>query len=473
MSDYQNMMNIKEIFKMNKEEANKKSGTVKKIGIGIGIVVALVVVAASFYWFSMPKEARNMMTFMVFGSKEYDAYEEYQVIERNEEAIHPSGYNINLTETDANKNSVKIGTATEMVKNNTSSMLKKGSFQTVGIDGYTGWKVLADEGAAEGTNPYGPSPLSYYTAGVASNLHTQITRIAELEGVVLKNVRVEVANDFRWDDMLAPDGTGYLDLTTVKIIIESDSSEEEIQRIKEMAINEWAVGEALMNKTSVVPNLMINGDDWEYYNATPGTAKSDQSYDGDMKLSSVTDVPLLPEYIELANVEEEGSIIDMTAMSNMSFQIYAISESLDNPDRPYLKKITISTPTEETWEIYSDEFLGENDKPLAPTSLEYFTIGTSLCLTSQTTLVSAMMGLDFTDYRVEHLFEYIQDEANTGDMMNALDTVQTYVFIKSDEDKETLETFFNKSLALCFAGEGLVNETDMDISVYLNGNEIN
>jgi len=454
---------------MSKE--NKKMSIFKKIGIGLLIIVVVGVAGASIYWFSMPREARNMISFMAFGGKNYDSYEEYQVIERNEEVLQPSGINFIPAETSAKDNNINIGTATEMVKNNTSSMLKKGMVQTAGIENYTGWQVLADEGATE-VYPYGPSPLSYFTAGEAANLHTQIIMIAEQEDVVLDNVIVEVLNDFYWDDMMASDGTGHLGLTTVNIIIESEASDEVIQKIKEEAIDAWAAGEALRNETEVVPNLVVNGDNWENYYAMPGTSKSDQSYDGDMKLSSITDVPKTPKYLELSKEEDEGLMIDMDAMTNLTFQIYAISESAENSERPYLKKITISTPTEETWEIYSDEFIGENDKPLAPTSLEYFTLGTTLCLTSQTTLVSAMMDLDFTDYRVEHLFEYKQEDANTSKMTGSLDIVQTYVFIESDESKEQLETFFNKSLALCFAGDGLANETEMDINIYLNGNKL-
>ena len=45
------------------------------------------------------------------------------------------------------------------------------------------------------------------------------------------------------------------------------------------------------------------------------------------------------------------------------------------------------------------------------------------------------MDLDFTDYRVEHLFEYKQEDANTSKMTGSLDVVQTYVFIESDESK--------------------------------------
>jgi len=456
-----------------KEKENKKSSIFKKISIGFGTVVILAAIVGSFYWFSMPSEARNMVTFMIFGGKNYDSYEEYQVIERNKEILQPSGIDFIPAKSKKQDNNINIGSASEMIKNNTSSMLKKGMVQTTGVKDYTGWQMLAAEGAEKGSNPYGPSPLSYYTAGVAANLHTQITMVAKLENIVLDNVTVEVLNDFHWDNMMTADGTGHLDLTTINIIIESNASDKVIQKIKKQAINAWAVGEALRNKTEIVPNLIINGNNWENYYATPGTSKSDESYDGNMKLSSITDVPRIPKYLELAMAEDEDVTANMDALSNMVFQIFAISESAENTDRPYLKKITISTPTEETWEIYSDEFIGKDDNPLAPTSLEYFTLGTTLCLTSQTTLVSAMMGLDVTDYRVEHLFEYKQENVNASKMIGSLDVVQTYVFVKSDESKENLETFFNKSLALCFAGEGLVNETEMKISVYLNGNKLN
>lgn len=420
----------------------------------------------------MPKEARNMMSFMMFSNENYDSYEEYMVVERNDNELKPTGIDFVQANSKEGDNNVNVGTATEMVKNNTSSMLKKGMVQTAGVEDYTGWSLIADEGATEESNPYGPSPLSYYTAGVASSLHTQIINMANLEGVVLDNITVEVSNDFRWDDMMAADGTGHLDLTTINIIIESDASDAVIEKIKDEALNAWAVGEALRTKTTVIPHLVINGDYWDNYYATPGTAKSDVSYSGDMKLSSISDAPREPEYLELKIADDEGDTMSIDSMSNMAFQIFAISESAGNKDRPYLKKITISTPTEETWEIYSDEFAGKDDTPLAPTSLEYFTIGTTLCLTSKTTLVSAMMGIDYTDYRVEHLFEYKQEDVNTTQMKGSLDTVQTYVFIESDESHETLDTFFNKSLSLCFEGDGLANETKMDISVYLNGTEL-
>jgi uncharacterized OsmC-like protein len=442
----------------------------KKIGIATGLILGLVVFGGGIYWFSMPKEARNMMKFMMFSGEKYESYEVYQVIERNETPVLPAGPEKIVAESVPGDNNVNIVSATEMVQNNTSSMLKRAYMQRTGIDDYTGWAILADEGAEEGGYPYGPSPLSYYTAGEAANLHTQIDMAAKAIGVVLDDVAVEVVNDFYWDRMMDDDGTGHLGKSAVRILIESQATSAEIERVKEIAINSWAVGQALMNKTAVTPNLMINGDNWDNYHKGPGTSESDESYDGDLKLSSITPDIKYPEYAELWDVKDAG--MSMDAMNNLTFQIYAISETLDNSERPDFKRVTMSSPSGETWELYSDEFLSDDDKPLAPTSLEYFTVGTSLCLTSQTTLVSAMMGLDYDDYRVEHRFEYSQKDIGTAEMKGSLDMVHSYVFIDADESKETLETFLNKSLALCFAGEGLVNETEMDIITYLNGNEL-
>lgn len=435
--------------------------------ISIAIVIAVATIAGIF-WFSMPSEERNMIVFMMVKGESYDNYQEYQVIDRNNEALAPTSFKPSVADTIEGNNNINIVAITEMVKNENSKMMKKGMVQSTGIDDYTGWYLIADEGAAEGENPFGPSPLSYYTSGLAANLHTQIIKAAEFKGLVLDNIKVEVLNKFRWNEMLSAEGAGFLDVTTTNIIIESRASKELIQEIKEMALNSWTAGEALRNETVIEPSLIVNKDDFGNYHATPGTTLSENSFVDDMKLSSVTDVPKKPRYLEQTIEEDVTEGFSFETMSNLEFEIFAISESVENSERPYLKKITLSTPSPETWEMYSDEFMGANDHPVAPTSLEYFTIGTALCLTSQTTLVSAMMGLDFTDYRVESQMDYRQEAINSTEMHSYTDIVHSYIVIESDESQERLNSFYNKSLALCFAGEGLKNATDMHTNCYLN-----
>lgn len=434
--------------------------------ISIAIIIAVATIAGIF-WFSMSSEQRNMIAFMMVKGENYDNYQEYQVIDRNDKALAPTSFVPSVAETIEGDNNCNIVAITEMVKNETSKMMKKGMMQSTGIDGYTGWHLIADEGAAENKNPFGPSPLSYYTSGLAANLHTQIIKAAQFKGIELNNVKVEVLNKFRWNEMMSAEGAGFLDLTTTNIIIESSASKELIQEIKEMALHSWTAGEALRNETVIEPSLVVNKGDFENYLATPGTTLSEDSFVDEMKLSSVTDVPKKPTYLKPV-VKDEG-ILGLMDFSNLEFEIFAISESAKNSERPYLKKITLSTPSPETWEIYSDEFMDVNDHPVAPTSLEYFTVGTALCLTSQTTLVSAMMGLDFTDYRVENQIDYRQEAIYSAEMHSYTDVVHSFIVIESDESQERLKNFYNKSLALCFAGEGLKNTTEMNTYCYLNG----
>ncbi|CAM4085518.1 OsmC family protein [Zobellia nedashkovskayae] len=442
----------------------------KKVVLVIASIIGVIAIAGFIYWFSMPSEERNMILFMMEKGETYTNYQEYQVIDRNEDPLAPASFKPSVAQTidgAVNRNIVAI---TEMVKNENSKMLKKGMMQSTGIDDYTGWHLIADEGAAEGSNPFGPSPLSYYTSGLAANLHTQILWAAGVKGVMLDNIKVEVLNKFRWHNMMSPDGAGFVDETTTNIILQSSASKEVIQEIKEMALSSWTAGEGLRNETVIEPTLVVNGENWEKYHATPGTSLSEESFVDGFKLSSITEIPKKPEYLK--PVVKDDGVLGFDTMANMEFEIFAIAESVENKERPYLKKITVSTPTPETWEIYSDEFIGDNDSPLAPTSLEYFTAGTALCLTSQTTLVSAMMGLEFTDYRVEDQIDYRQETIDSTKMVGNTDTVHSYVLIESNESQERLERFYNKSLALCFAGEGLKNATEMNTTLYLNGKEI-
>lgn len=434
-----------------------------KISIAIIIAVATI---ASVFWFSMPSEQRNMVSFMMNGGESYDNYQEYQVVDRNDEALVPTSFepsDANVIEGNNNSNIIAI---TEMVKNENSPMMKKGMVQSIGIDDYAGWCLIADEVE----NPFGPSPLSYYTGGLAADLHTQILKAAKLKGVELDNVKVEVLNKFHWDDMMSADGAGFLDETNTAVIIESSASEEMIQEIKRMALNSWTAGEALRNETVIEPSLLVNGGHWNNYRTSPGTTLSKESFVDKLRLSSITDMPQTPQYLKPVIKEEKKIMPDFDALANMEFEIFAISESTKNSERPYLNKITISMSSGQTWEIYSDEFMGANDRPLAPTSLEYFTAGTALCLTSQTTLVSAMMDLDCTEYRVENQIDYRKEAIDSIEMLSYTDTVHSYIIIESDESQERLKSFYNKSLALCFAGEGLKNATEMQTHLYLNGN---
>lgn len=443
-----------------------------KIITAVAAVLVIIAIGAAVYWFSMPSAQRNMMLFMIKNGESHEDYQEYQVIERNDSAPAPTSLESVIAATLDDDYNSSITVISGCMPNEESKMLKKATVQPNGAGDYTGWTLLADEGFDEGKNTFGPSPLSYLTSGAAANLHTQILRAAEVMNVQLDNVKVEVLDKFHWENMLEPEGTGHLGETHTNIIIESSESEETIKKLTDIALNSWVAGEAFGNATAIIPVLFVNGEHWETNRSVPVTSLSDESYNDGLKISEIIDEPKKSDYFEQINEVESDMSFD--AMSNLVFEILAVSESAEDPERPYLKKVTVSfnTSESETWVIYSDEFNGTGGTPKAPTSLEYLTAGTALCLTSQLTLVSATMGLDVTDFRVEQQINYREENINSEVMAGFADTVYTNVLVESDESEERLNEFYEKSLALCFAGEAFKGATDMYTHSYLNGNEI-
>ena len=54
-------------------------------------------------------------------------------------------------------------------------------------------------------------------------------------------------------------------------------------------------------------------------------------------------------------------------------------------------------------------------------------------------------------------------------MTGHLDYVITRVIVKSDAVKEALTNYAKQALRMCFAGEGVQHETEMETGLYLNG----
>lgn len=83
-----------------------------------------------------------------------------------------------------------------------------------------------------------------------------------------------------------------------------------------------------------------------------------------------------------------------------------------------------------------------------------------------------MMDLDYSDFRVEQQIDYGQEAINSTDMAGFAHVVRTNVLVESEESEERLNKFYNKALALCFAGEAFKGATDMRTNCYLNGKQI-
>lgn len=362
-----------------------------------------------------------------------------------------------------------IMTTTQNIHNKDAHFLKKGTVKIIGEDQFSAWEAVSDEGGAD-HDQTAPNPLTYYAAGASSSLLTQVERMIQVMDLDVEEVKVESKIFFRWNDTMTADWSGYTDKVISNILIKSGESAATIAELKERALNAWAVGEGLANKTTIDVGIIVNADKWAGLTPRAGRVDTPVSIDNGRVITNVT-----PD-LKLETVEVEDDLsLDMQNLPNpLIFSEISIAESANDPERPYMHKIRAKSLTEnyQTWELYTDDSRGYEGQGKAPTSRDYFSVGTSFCLMSQLTAGNAyyrQQGIDIPDFRVEHQFDYQQDNFMTPTMAGHLDGVITRIVVTSAADAEALNAYARMALKMCFAGEGIQNETEMLSAVYLNG----
>lgn len=368
--------------------------------------------------------------------------------------------------------SENIITTTQNILNKEAVFLKKGLVKSVGENQFSPWELVSDEGGSA-HNQTAPNPLTYYAAGASSSLLTQVERLIQILDLDVENVKVESKIFFRWADPMSEKWSGFTDKVISNILIKSGESPEKIKALKEKALNAWAVGEGLANKTTIDVGILINADDWAGLEARPGKVESPISVDNGRTITNVT------ADLDLQTIEIEKDLtLDMHNFpDSFIFTEISIAESAHDASRPYLHKIRAKSLTEnyQTWELYADDSRGYDGIDKAPTSRHYFTVGTSFCLMSQLTankMYFQKKGVNINDFRVEHQFNYQQDNFMTPTMTGHLDYVITRVIVKSAAAKQALPRYAKQALRMCFAGEGVQNETEMESNLYLNGKRV-
>ncbi|WP_282109858.1 OsmC family protein [Shewanella algicola] len=365
--------------------------------------------------------------------------------------------------------SENIITSTQNILNPKAPFLKKGMVKVEGENAFSPWQLVSDEGGAD-HDQTAPNPLTYYAVGSASSLLTQLERAIQVLDLDVEDVKVESKIFFRWQDTMTSTWSGHTDKVISNILITSDESPEKIKELKQMALNAWAVGEGLANKTVIDSDIIVNADDWAGLKPSHGKVETPVSLDNGFPITNVT-ADLTFQTMEI----EQDLALDMHHLANpLVFPEIAIAESAHDTDRPYMHRVRAKSLTENyaTWDLYSDDSRGYEGKDKAPTSRDYFTIGTSFCLMSQLTankMYFQKQGVNIEDFRVEHQFNFQQENFMTPAMTGTLDNVITRIVVQSDSVAEQAIKYAKQSLRTCFAGEGIQNATEMETDIYLNG----
>lgn len=390
----------------------------------------------------------------------------YQVETRLDDYVHPTSFVPTKATPSNGAVNENVLVVAQRVLNEGAPFLKKGVVKTVGEDRSSAWELLSDEGGA-GHAQSSPNPLTYFAAGAASSLLTQVERNIQVLDLEVDDVKVETKIYFRWSDTMTDKWSGFTDKVVANILIKSDESPEKIKELKELAMKSWAVGEGLASRTEIDATVVINGDNWDGQNAVGGKVETPISIENGFTFTNVT-----PDLNLLTVDVEEDMAIDMHDIPNpLVFSEIGIAESANDSERPYMHRIRAKSLTENyaTWELYADDSRGYEGLEKAPSSWNYFTAGTAFCLMSQITANDMFFRLDIKDYRVEQQIDYRQENFMTPGATGFVDHVITRVLFDSEAPAEDLEAYFAQSLRCCFAGEALKNETEMESTLYLNG----
>lgn len=394
----------------------------------------------------------------------------YDVITRKAAGPEPTAYQKTKAAVMNGAVNENVVTYTERVLNKDSWMLKRGIVQPVGESAFSAWEMLCDEGGPD-YEQAAPNPLSYMTAGIASSLLTQLNRAAQVMQLDIRDIKVETKVTFHWSDAMTSKWSGYTDKVTANILIDSDEPTEKIAELKAMAFKSWAIGSGLANKVKVDSEAVVDNQDlhWKDHGAHEGAVSGPISTDHGLTLSTKA-APIQPQTLEVGEDVSTPAIVQAHP-----FAIIAIAESAHDQQRPFMNKIKVRAVQDNyaTWDIYADDSRGYAGIDKAPTSRDYFTLGTSFCLMSQLSANDEMyfkqQGVKLDDYRVSHQFNYQETGFMTPEMTGSMGTIITKGLVKSEEDKQILTDFFYQSLRCCFAGESLVNETEIQSDIYLNG----
>lgn len=431
------MKQINNNLKINKMKTNKNVSI-------LGMLIALLMITGTSY-----------------------AQENYSVVKRVDNFNQPTTFYPTKATPVNGAISENVVTSSKRLLDKEKPFLKKGVVKTVGENNFSAWQMTSDEG---GFPQSAPNPLTYFTSGAASELLTQVERSIQIMGLKVEDVKVETEFFFRWSDIMTDKWSGFTDKVVTNIIVKSNEPVEKIKELKEMSVRAWSIGESLANLTPIDKANIINSNDWDGRTPQAGKIPSPVSKDNGRKISDTT-APLDLETIEV----KPDLDLDMNSFpKEMRFSEVGIAESANDAERPYLHKIRAKSLTAnyETWELYSDDSRGYEGKLAAPSSREYFTLGTSFCLMSQLApnmKYFAKKGVKIDDFAVEHQFNYRENNFMTPSMTGEMTDVVTRILVKSNADRELANEFAVQSLRCCFAGEGIVQETEMETSIYLNG----
>ncbi|MFA0812925.1 OsmC-related (seleno)protein [Microbulbifer epialgicus] len=130
------------------------------------------------------------------------------------------------------------------------------------------WELICDEGTAVGGRGSAPSPIMYFSAGLALCMMSHVEMLAKLAGIHMRRVKLEQKTEFSTTldfGGIKPENVfGKGDRVEMHLIIESDEPEEKLLKFAHYCRQACMSLQTVANATPVNTQLFINNKALEF-----------------------------------------------------------------------------------------------------------------------------------------------------------------------------------------------------------------
>ena len=311
------------------------------------------------------------------------------------------------------------------------------------------WKVYSDEGPYLNAKDTAPSPLAYFSAGMAFAFAEQIQAVAREKNISVENYRVMIDSYYSikgsaLQRTLISSGMPV----EVKVELKTDASEEEVGLLLAKAKRRNAVFDyidgIMVNEFSLYHNgKEILDHDLMHHTDTYHFDAKDYVKESNVESHFLKKIILKQEKVKSLHNVEGGVGAGMKESQARLLHIRAVCKPYENGIAQ--TEVQIFRPLGSTYRFLCDISGMQNKNLRTPSPLAYASLGIGFCLLTQINRYAKIKNFDLKKYAIDQSTSFIMEE-DDADVL----PIKTAAYIQSDLTDEIAKDIIHMSEQTCF-----------------------
>lgn len=319
----------------------------------------------------------------------------------------------------------------------------------------TTWRLASDEGVYLNGTDYAPAPLCHLTVGMVASYMNEITALAKLRNISIKNIRLIQDNFYSMKgSMMKGDMIAHAYDVELEAQIDAEASKETLQQLVIDATAASPLNDLMKRPHESLFKLSHNNQE-----LVPDKALE---IDGDL----MTDPKMIFDEAQPATGDWNQTCIKMGMTPKHKNSISGAGSSLtDQQDRLLhlrgictlrpdgIKEITqhLYNPHGSVFTLLSEEGPENGGQGRAPDAATYISAGIGFCFMTQFGRYAKMKKKNLLEYRIlqDSFFSLGGASGGTGEKGSAK-ALETHVYLESEEENEFATQILDISEQTCF-----------------------